>query len=491
MPSSIPYDPSLTLGNVIPLEKLSILEQIADLQAKVDASEDRMNSLIALKNSLNNTKEELIALKVDSADVVKKSKEVGEQIAIAVKEYGETKMQVEEQIQPLKAEIRMVSKVIESPIDYNKMELKSLPLAAKSIKMNCQYFTFDKNQQTSNSYAANISSFVSNSFNAGGFWGSTSGSSEVKNSVQQQVSSQHQHHSITGTLVISINCTHPNVNVIAPFILNPDKAIRVWNHLYPDDMIRTNNVGDIAKIMQQEGTPNERSFNILSGVSYGSSFVGMVHILEVEETQSTQRMTSMASSVQAQFEKGAWIAKMQGGFGVDSSFTNSVKQMLSTATISSHCTLTVMGMIPSLKANDVKYAVKQFAQLDGESEMQKIAQLQNANSDSMQTMATGAEAARTGAQMIALENAKITSALSALSDIEREANKVINTNSLMEAMEDYLNECKEAETGIPLNYYIKPITKSQLARLWLAKYFPQRENLIGAGDDTERETPAA
>ena len=47
------------------------------------------------------------------------------------------------------AEIDEISSEIESPIDYNKSQIKKLPLAADSLTMDCQYFSFDESTERS------------------------------------------------------------------------------------------------------------------------------------------------------------------------------------------------------------------------------------------------------------------------------------------------------------------------------------------------------
>ena len=55
MPTSIPYDPSLVLGNVVHPEKMIVLENISALQAPVDAAEANLNSLITRKHPIKYT----------------------------------------------------------------------------------------------------------------------------------------------------------------------------------------------------------------------------------------------------------------------------------------------------------------------------------------------------------------------------------------------------------------------------------------------------
>ena len=310
MPSTIPYDPSLTLGSIVPQEKLDNILNIAKLRAPADAAEADLNSLITLKRSIDMSVQELIEMGIDATDLIKESEDVGKQIQQAAVTYGKARVGAEKSIAPLRAKILGVSEQIESPIDYNRSLLKAMPISSDSLTMNVQYFSFDQNSENSNSYAATIGSFVSESMSIFG----EGQSSQASASAQSQVNSQHARHSIAGTLVICISCTHKNAQVFAPFILDVDKGVRAWNKLFPDNMINTNDPASIAKIEGTAETEGEKSFTLLSGATYGSSFVGMVHVLNTTETNSSQSMESVATSLQETFDIGGWFASGTGGF---------------------------------------------------------------------------------------------------------------------------------------------------------------------------------
>ena len=254
MPTSIPYDPSLILGNIVSLEKLENIELISQAQAPVNAAEDELNSFIAMKHSLDMTIQEMANMNIDTQKLQQENEKVGQSIEQAGINFAETKLAAEQKIQPLRAKISMVNSSEESPIDYMKSQLKKMPLAADSLSMNCQYFAFDKNVQDSGTHAASISSYASASWKDNYFFGgSASDKTAVSRSMQQQVHQQYQAHDIVGTLVISINCTHKDALVFAPYILNIDKAIRVWNDLYPKDELNTLDVGSIMQAMERKG----------------------------------------------------------------------------------------------------------------------------------------------------------------------------------------------------------------------------------------------
>lgn len=119
-------------------------------------------------------------------------------------------------------------------------------------------------------------------------------------------------------------------------------------------------------------------------------------------------------------------------------------------------------------------AVKEFTSFDGKSAMNDLAGLQNAVASDKDSIDNAAEKARLGQEMIALKNAQIKGVLSGLNEIDDGNNKIIDINSMMTALDDYIEKAMNGEIGMPINYYLKPITESQLAQMWVDKYFPDK-----------------
>ena len=224
-------------------------------------------------------------------------------------------------------------------------------------------------------------------------------------------------------------------------------------------------------------------FSILSGVTFGSSFVGMVHILKAAETSVTQSLSSIAASLQEQVTAGCWMNHESGGFGLNTSIANNIQDLLSSQNITSHVTLIFMGVIPSIVANDVTLAVDSFTKFDPETSMQAVATIQNSTNPEQASVQASANAARTGQQMIELKNSEIKSVLAAVSETEDGKNKILDINSMMTALDDYLKKAANGTAGVPINYYLKDINKGMLAEMWVAKYFLGRYLAI-QGDDT-------
>lgn len=469
MPSVIPYDPSIALGNIVDDKKLERLEQIAKLQAPIDAAEEQMNSLIALKRSIDMTAQELINLRIDTSEISQESAEIGKEIKQAAIDYAKIKIESKKQIQQLNAQ-PTVSHNWESPLDYNRTEIKKMPLSADSMNMNVQYFSSDENDQNSKTQSESIQRFISSEFS---FLGSGM-SEQASKAAASQVNSQYSRHNIAGTLVIAVSCTHKDAVLLAPCVLDVDKAIHIWNAMYKDDMLKTDDPANMISTIANGSTENEKAMSIVSGATYGSCFVGMVHILNTSKTVSTEKMNSMANKIQAQIKFKKSIINAMGGFGSSGQFASDIKNLLSTQEISTHCNITTRGSIPSIKANNIKMAVKEFSEFDGKAAMEKLAALQNATTSERDSLDSSAEKARVGDQMIALHNSQIQGVLTGLKDIDDGENRVLDTNSMMTALEDYINKALAGELGMPINYYLKPITKSQLAQMWVNKYFPNQ-----------------
>jgi hypothetical protein len=213
----------------------------------------------------------------------------------------------------------------------------------------------------------------------------------------------------------------------------------------------------------------------------------MVHILDTTDTTVSERLTSFAGSLQAQMDTGAWFEKASGGFGVSVTFANLVKNLMSTQNISSHVTLVCMGAIPSMVVNEVKMGVEKFAQFDPKASMDAIASIQNSTVAEQGSVSQAAEAARTGQQMISMKAAEIKPALAALAEIDDGANKILDVNSMMIALDDYLKKASDGTSGVPINYYVKDIIKGILCEMWVAKYCPNKQVSITYEDGA---TPA-
>jgi hypothetical protein len=85
-----------------------------------------------------------------------------------------------------------------------------------------------------------------------------------------------------------------------------------------------------------------------------------------------------------------------------------------------------------------------------------------------------------------LNNSYVTNVVSSLGEYDNKNNKVIDTNSMMTAFDDYVQKAIQGECGVPINFFLKPITSRQLAEAWLYKFYPGEFIGESSGDDESK-----
>jgi hypothetical protein len=143
-----------------------------------------------------------------------------------------------------------------------------------------------------------------------------------------------------------------------------------------------------------------------------------------------------------------------------------------------------MGLIPSIKSNLITTTVSKL-QPDAKEVMDQLSAIQGATDSITTTQGSAASSAKAGSQFIELNNSYITNVVSNLGIIENNNNKVIDTNSLMTAFDDYVQQATKGEDGVPINFYLREITKSAIAKAWMKKFDPLQSWQFSSGDDAE------
>lgn len=470
MPETIPYSPQLALGNIIAPDVMKSLEQIAQANAPADDAQTELNRMLSLLRSLQMTASELAQAGVPASKELNETiTEVGTQISGAATNYASKASDAAKALVSIGTP-PTVSEHYESPIDYVRTQIKQMPLSADSLQMNAQYFSYDYEMQSSQQHIDNVKASVGASVSVLG----DTFASQVTTAVQKQMSTSMDLHEIQGTLVVSATTTQKDALLLAPCVLDVDKAILVWNAMGLKPELKPDDPSQLGKLADSQPKQGDAQMKIISGATYGSSFVALVNIERTSSTASSQSLTSVAASLQTSMEVGSWFESVKGGFGIDSSFSNAARDLLSTQQITSHASVVCMGVIPSIVANDVQVGVQQFADFDPAKMMGELATLANATQADQSSVAEAATRARTGAQMQSIRNNEITSVVSGLATMDDGKNKIIDINTAMTAFEDYVNKCIGGKAGIPITYYIKPITAVELAKMWVAKYFPKK-----------------
>jgi hypothetical protein len=466
MPSSIPYDhPSLVLGNIVDPAVLTLLKKINQCQVKIDAAQDKLQSFILMKRSIAMTINELRDMDVDTSGLTDQQPEIDRSISQSASGYLTARMENETQIQQLREQLSnlQLNDTVESPIDFTRSTLTTLPLSAESLKLDSQYFSYESNQDAA---LAQIEKYIRDSTSN---MGSRSG--EMAGTVSSQVRQQLQNHSVSGTLIITASCTHNFVRMFEPVIIDVDKAITAWNNQHANAPIKPDSLTQTAEPTSDQAE-DKNSISLITGAGYGSSFIGMVHLLQSEQSSLTPS-DELQKQLNEKLRLGGWLENASGGFGINTTMINEVKTILNSQSVSAHVSMVVMGSIPSIASNQLKYGIKKAAEFDP-----GILPLISGQDNEFETVDSDAEKAKMGAQVLTLQNAKLKNMLDSLGNLDRDANKMLDINSMMAAFENYLTAIKNKEenVGVPVSFNLKKITRSQIEQWWQEKYYPRKPN---------------
>jgi hypothetical protein len=438
------------------------------------------------------TIQELISMGIALPDELPNHQEdIDKSISQAVLDYATIKIDQEKNIHELKLKREKNSSSIESPIDYEKTKIKPLPLSADSLKMDSQYFSFDENMQKLE-IQESIKKYVRSEIAAV----APNASNAVSDKVVSQVDKQKECHDIDGTLIIIATCTHQNAAILSPLVLDVDKSIRIWNNIFPEDKIKIDDLDSLQKIvLDGSGDNKEKTISIISGATYGSCFVGMVHYLKEDSTRTNVPTQEDEKRLKDTFKIGRWIAEEEGKVDIDSSILNSIKRsLLSTQRVISHINVITVGAIPTITASTIPMGVKIIS--DVNSLANKVTAEEN---KSVTTVSSEANTAKSKAEIINYENSKNKNIMLTLSNIESEKNKTLDINTMLGMFENYVTlitkDNKDALKGTPISYYIRPITKTEIVKNYLQTYYPtesptiSKNDKVPLGNATKTESP--
>mmetsp|Transcript_12092 Transcript_12092/g.18653 ORF Transcript_12092/g.18653 Transcript_12092/m.18653 type:complete len:505 (+) Transcript_12092:127-1641(+) len=475
--ASIPYDPTLVLGNIVDLERIEVLMQQAEAQKPQVQANDKLNTLLLSSYKMEMIYNQMISMGVSREVLVELSEEKEKlkgALADAAVELATATIEAEEKVTQLKiaASQQKIGFHVESPLDYKQSKVTKFPLSFDSLKFDVQYFRQESNVDSSSARSDAMSQHVGASMQALGN-GFSASASHSSTSMSQEANSRHE---IEGTIVITAVCTHQQADIISPLIMAPKKAVKAWNATYPDDRLLTNPSAMFeAAVARSDGS--EKVINLISGCTRGSSFVGYVHILQVESTQSSQEAAATASTIENSIFTTMITNAMSGSFGLSKSQQSSTKSLMSTSQLDNQCSFVVNGCIPTIECDKVTTTVDRLKP-DAKEVMGQLAALQGdkdaGGDDGGMDGAVGE--GKKGAQFQKLNNAHLDNAVSAVAKYQNDQNSVISTNTMMTAFEDYLKKCMdpspENSCGIPINFYIKEINKADVAKCYIQSYYP-------------------
>ena len=104
MATSIPYDPSLVLGNLIHEKDIKQLQAIKKAEEPANAAQNKLNDSIQTKHKLDMTLQEMVEMNVpanDLGDFKDSIEEVGKSIAENAAEYGKAVLKSQKDVSKL------------------------------------------------------------------------------------------------------------------------------------------------------------------------------------------------------------------------------------------------------------------------------------------------------------------------------------------------------------------------------------------------------
>ena len=155
MPTSIPYDSSLVLGQVVDISKIESLQRISQEEHKIDKAEAYLNRLLQTKLSLEATLYQLHKhVKAETRTKLENTiKKLDDDIATAFEGVVDAKVAAATDDADATPDNNAIAPNIsysaESPIDWDKSPIKTLPLANQHHDIFDVVSTFpnDRNKQ--------------------------------------------------------------------------------------------------------------------------------------------------------------------------------------------------------------------------------------------------------------------------------------------------------------------------------------------------------
>jgi len=145
MPSTIPFDPSLSLGNIVDPQKIKNLKEIANAQKGVDNAYDLLNSSLLTKHKLDMVFQELLALNInESSSEMQELREQMKSVDAEVTKNAVTLAKASVTSSKAVADIKnnqsqnQIYESVESPIDFEKSDIKMFDLSSDSMNMDVQ-----------------------------------------------------------------------------------------------------------------------------------------------------------------------------------------------------------------------------------------------------------------------------------------------------------------------------------------------------------------
>lgn len=485
---SIPADPSMVLGQIVSLEKLESLKKLAEILAPENSARDKLNALLLANYNLKALLMELTNLECDEAtlnSVQAKMNELKKKTGKAAIELATKSITCQEAAAAHreKSKSSMIASAPESPYDMATLQVEGKPVAMDSINFDVQYF---RTEEDSVGHSIKVAKFISQSLEgkADSGTGSNQSAKDLSGQAEKATSEQTKNHKLEGTLVIVCTCTHKMANFVKGS-MDAARAVEAWNQLFPDSQFRT----DPISLLKYANTKGNKAFHVLTGATYGSSFVGLAHFLEEVGDPNKKKGAGgggdggeagklMAKTLKQEATRELMLQELSGKFGVSDEFASTTRNMVNRSTISCHCSLICMGAVPDISPSTVQtFAMSQTGSTSAEI-MTKLNAINQGGKDPGGDGQEGA-AAQLGQQFLEIEKAQMQASVDAMKGSGTPATiKVLDLDSLLTCFSNYItivsgkDGASTTGGGAPINFYTRKIDKKAIAKAYIAQFYP-------------------
>ena len=360
---------------------------------------------------------------------------------------------------------------IESPIDWRLSNIVMKDRSFDSITIDSHFIKIADNAQDSSSSArvagsaSQVAAFVSSSL------GSMAASGDAAVAASSKATRTMSQKNVEATLILTALATHRHVKQFDALHLIPQNVRAAWNFYFPNSAIRDPEADIVGfetafaeSLGKQDAASMTDRINLLTEVFQGSALVGMVHFVSHEGSSSSQESSMSSSSVGDRLKLGAWIGSMTGSRGAAENAANEIASMASDAGLDIVFDIVVVGYMPTVKSQIMKYAVTSFAKFDP------------TTFDAGQLMPSATTVA-SQAQNKRESDAKsvIKATVQSLNEVEQD-NPVLGIQTFMDAFDDYAEACKSFEAiGAPVGMNVKQFTKMDVMKLLAQKYLSRAQ----------------
>lgn len=469
METSIPYDPSLVIGSVLNKERITNLKKISDLKTPICIARNSLNSKMSIKRSLEMTLIELRELNIDTSEIETEITNLEKEIVTEANKYLSLKIANERKIIEVESSIGKIEQEIDTPVDFKQTKFEHLPLASASLKMEIQYFSFSETRYGQDKNLKSMKKMISSST---GIFGADR-STEATTSAIEQATAQMLHYEVQGTILITATCTHKNITLMSPLILNPDKCIAIWNQIYPHEIINTSSIPDLKTLVDDNNKQFTNVIPILSGARFGSSLIGMVHITKSNKPKSLNRKNNnILSDIEDAITTHNVISELSGDISNQKQLMDNLNIILSNNNISSHVTITSIGSIPKVTSNLTQNISKNFLNEANNLAIDQSFSIESSEQTSNQTTTSNSDKnTKRKKNILSIEGEKLKSVMTAFSEIDLIKNQTIDINSLMQTLDNFIENADKNNSGAPIGFYMTKVNKVQIIKNWLNKHY--------------------